>query len=141
VLAAVLMNGCGSDSGGNPDLVPTSLRELYCASSGCGPLLLEVCVDNIGDGDASQFDVTLNDSHRADVAALAAGESACVQIESGVAGPGYQAVVDIDSLDEVAESDESNNRLTFPVSDPTRCDLICRDPAHPAPTPPPPSAT
>jgi len=135
ILAAI--GGCGSQGSEEPDLVPSSVRELHCPL-GCAPLKLEVCLDNLGDGDASAFDVTVNDSDRAEVADLSAGEHVCVEVIYGF-GAKDEPVVQVDSLDQVAESDESNNTLTFPHPSGTACDIICvGTAARPFPTPPPP---
>jgi hypothetical protein len=95
----------------------------------------------VGDGDASAFDVAINDSDRAAVGGLVAGEQRCVEIIYGFAAED-EPVVHVDSLDQVTESDETNNVTTFPHPSGTACDIICVDtPARPAPTPPPPTST
>jgi len=141
VMVALLFGGCGSGDSEQPDLVPSSVRTLPCG--GCAPLVLEVCVDNLGAGEASGFDVTVNELDRADVTGLAAGQEACVEIEYTFAhdGPANAGpFVQVDSLDQVQESDESNNILMFPQPSGTECDLICtRSPARPVATPPPPA--
>src|SRR5262245_23961184 len=84
-MAAILFGGCGTGDTEEPDLVPTSVREHCSGGASCYPLQLEVCLENLGEGDASNFDVTVNDSVRTEVAALAAGQEACVDIEYSLA--------------------------------------------------------
>lgn len=136
-LLAGTMAGCGSDGDQQPDLVPRGVRELHCPL-GCAPLRIEVCVDNLGGGSASEFDVTVNGSDRAQVGELAAGDQVCVQMVYGFGATG-EPTVHVDSLEQVAEADETNNVLAFPHPSGTACDLLCVDTsASPAPTPPPP---
>lgn len=136
-LLAWAMAGCGSDGDEQPDLVPSGVRELHCPL-GCAPLRIEVCVDNLGGASAAEFDVTVNGSDQAQVAELAAGDQACVEMVYGFGASG-EPTVQVDSLARVAEADETNNVLAFPHPSGTACDRLCVDTSpSPAPTPPPP---
>lgn len=129
--AAIVISACGSDtSDGQADLVPLSVRQLHCPFA-CRPLRLEVCVANQGDADAGDFVVSVNGRDDAALDALAAGADACVDVVYTFGTPPAQPFVAVDSLDVIAESDESNNVATFPHPNGTACDLIC----EPLPTP------
>ena len=72
-------------------------------------------VKNQGNAAAGKFTVTVKDFNSYDIAGLAPGESATRTFASGCSGGHYEA--DADSLNEVAESDETNNVAT--------ADIIC----------------
>lgn len=118
-----------------PDLVPVSLREVGCGrSGGCLYLVLEFCVDNAGSANAPSFVVRV-DGRDLLMPTLAVGERGCEQI-------GYQFGLNemsVDPANEVPEADETNNTLTYPQPNGTRCDT-CSSSQRPAPTPPPPAA-
>ena len=95
-------------------------------------------MENIGEADASPFLVTINEDDSASVDGLAFGSETCVEIAYTLFVVDQPSVT-IDSLDEVAESDESNNTMTFPRPSGTRCDIICYSrSAPPVRTPVPP---
>lgn len=115
------------------DLSPFGLEfvdpALTCsAPHGDPPLCLRVCVANVGDLDASPFDVEIDGgglprSWR--VAGLAAGDGAC-QLACAT---GYDGLVRVDVKGEVSESREDNNVLSFRAATPTP------PPTCPSPTP------
>lgn len=123
-----------------PDLIPISVQP-HCApgESSCAPLMLLVCIDNQGPGDASSFLVSINDHDDARIAGLPSGGNICVDVVyTDLFQNIPQPSVFVDSLNEVDESNEANNVLTFPQPSGTMCDIICSNhtaAAAPAPTP------
>lgn len=138
-LALGLLAACGSDSDELPDLALTVVRELHCPGA-CAPLRLEVCLENRGEAEASNFLVTVNEQDSASVDGLAAGAQTCASVAYTFSGVVGQPNVIVDALDEVAESDESNNTLNFPPPGGTRCDVICFNKTAPTVPTPAPSA-
>ncbi len=101
-----------------PDLIVTSVQP-HCVWDSCAPMLVDVCVQNIGPAAASAFVVSVNDSlddtGSTRIDHLAAGSSSCSSFNYDrflftVANPSVR----VDALGEVEESNEANNVLTFP---------------------------
>jgi hypothetical protein len=110
-----------SGGGTLPDLVVSSLRISDNASGGCisgpSPLGLLVTVANTGASAAGSFAVTANGSPAQTVSGLAAGASTTLWFA------GYQSsgpnTATVDSANQVAESNETNNTLSQQVPVPT----------------------
>lgn len=128
-----------------PDLVGSVVGS-HCERDSCAPLFLDVCVQNIGEGDAPSSVVTINPhwggGHSQRIGALAAGARTCTAFNYDVfLFSVREHFLLVDAFQEVEESNELNNRLDYPQPSGTQCDIICTDEeARPVrtPTPPPP---
>lgn len=115
-----------------------------CIRDYCAPMLLNVCVENIGSADSPSFVVSVNGmlDHGASTRLnqLASGEFRCLDFVYDFSiFRVREPFIHVDILSEVVESDERNNTLNFPQPSGTQCDIICPDYApRPNPTPPPP---
>jgi hypothetical protein len=115
-----------------PDLTTTWVyANMRGFNGGCipryEPLVLKVCVRNLGAGAAGPFDIGVENQLGARSSGLAPGGSECLEtIEMTYGVDPITAVVDWN--DEVAESDEANNAWTGRAPLPTP-PLLC------APTP------
>jgi len=121
-----------------PDLTITSI-ELMPQSLSCpyGPLGLKVWVKNIGSADAGPFVVTGNNTTQT-VAGLAAGQQTSVWFSTYTISGINTATVD--SANQVAESDESNNQRSGSLMPPPLA--VCpQTPTPPTVTPPTPTNT
>jgi mannan endo-1,4-beta-mannosidase len=120
--------------GNLPDLT-VSWMSIGSQTNGCpqGPLGLSVRVANIGTANAGTFAVTANGATQT-VAGLAAGQSVSVWFPSFVYGNVNTATVD--SANQVAESNESNNQRSemVPVPTPIFCPTATPTPSTPTPT-------
>jgi hypothetical protein len=116
-----------------PDLLPFGLEfvdpALTCSNPFVSPsLCLRICVANVGDLDASPFDVSIDGGGHPQtwsVNGLLAGDGAC-QLACDT---GYDGLVRVDVSEEVSESREDNNILPFRTATPTP------PPTCPSPTP------
>ena len=104
-------------------------------TGGCIPryetLMIKVCVRNLGAGDAGPFDISVEDAFGARSTGLKVGGSEC--LETIPAAYGFDPItVEVDSENEIAESDEGNNTWTGVVPLPT-APVLCTA----TPTPPP----
>jgi hypothetical protein len=116
-----------------PDLSPFGLQfidpALTCSDPYQSPVLcLSVCVANVGDLGAPPFDVEIDGGSRLAswrVDGLIAGDGACHL----ACGTGYDGFVRVDVKDEVSESRQDNNVLSFRAATPTP------PPTCPSPTP------
>lgn len=95
------------------------------------PLMIKVCVRNLGTGDAGPFDISVEDAFGARSTGLQAGGNECLETIPAVYG--FDPItVEVDAGNEVAESDEGNNTWTGIVPLPT-APVLCTA----TPTPPP----
>jgi hypothetical protein len=132
LIAAVgrLIQGCHA-----ADLVPVGAQISRCHESCAAEteprLFMNVCIANVGDYDATPFNIQQVSGGRfgAYIDGLAAGQQTCVELP--FAG---ETTVAIDYLSVVPERDENNNSLPVPVG--TACDVIA-PPCTPTPTPQP----
>jgi hypothetical protein len=133
LIAAVarVLAGCQA-----PDLVPVTAHFSRCVERTCSAVeepthFMQVCVANQGDADAGAFNVFQQENPRssARIEGIAAGQQACVELPFAT-----NVSIFADTSDEVAERDETNNRLEVPLPFPTACDVV-PPPCTPTPTP------
>ncbi len=116
------LQGC---HGALPDLIPTGVAFLRCELDGCSRdpsgvprQLIAICVANRGDGDAGPFLVQRDSEDPMSVAGLRAGGEVCLEAPYASGG-----TVVVDVADEVEESNEVNNILSFTMPASTACDV------------------
>lgn len=103
-----------------PDLEIGSFNVTYDDCPWGGPGTVAVSVDNFGVGNAGPFAVTINDQTTNVDGLGSLGEvEAAVSFESGPVG---QIDAEVDSAQQVAESDESNNTYMIVFTPPPPCE-------------------
>lgn len=115
--------GCREDL--QPDLVPVRAFDFCVTRSSCLTMEMEICTQNRGGGPSGPFRISANGDRSAtwEIPGLAAFSEICVVAPyDEFVDPGSLAIIAVDSLQRVAESDETNNTLIIPAPERTKCD-------------------
>jgi hypothetical protein len=133
-----ILYGCDGEL---PDLAAISAdvagcSGMYCDQFGChqcGGYKFRVCLENHGAAVSQDIAFRLSGRQYSDVLdSLGSGENACVDVPYGIVSFGEQ-LFEVDPEGAIADSDRTNNVVSFPAPNPTGCDVPCPE-ATPTPT-------
>lgn len=125
-LADLVMQAASFDMQGCPR------ASCHCVTE-YGPLVLHLCIANEGDGAAGPFAIAVNGAAQARSDGVAARATSCIEAGPAEDFRAGSVTVMLDSRDEVAERDETNNAWdsSYPLPVPTP-PLLCT--ATPSPS-------